>query len=330
MPLSQPKIVPLSPLPTQDFIASLLRTESDAIHTLSTNPTLLDGIGRAASMIIHSTSPLIVAGVGKSGHIARKIASTFCSLGKPASFLHPAEASHGDLGLIGKDAVLLILSNSGETSELSDLLAYATAHQHAIIGLTANPNSTLGRLATVALAYGKQPEICRNGLAPTTSTTVSLAIGDALAVTVSEIMQIQPEDFRRYHPGGKLGARLAKIGQIMRGADTLPFVRPTDTLREAIVVMSQKNLGLVLVQDQDSIVGILTDGDLRRNIDALDLNMLVQDIATPNPVSITPDLSMEDALAFMNSRKITSCVVRDPAATFLGLVTVHDCLGAQA
>jgi arabinose-5-phosphate isomerase len=317
-------------LPSTNFVASLLLTEADAIRTLSQNPILLESVRQAARLIVDSTSPLIVAGVGKSGHIARKIASTFCSLGKPASFLHPAEASHGDLGLIGSDAVLLILSNSGETSELSDLLAYASAHRHPIIGLTANPASTLGRLATITLAYGQQQEACRNGLAPTTSTTVSLALGDALAVTVSEIQQIQPEDFRRYHPGGKLGARLAKVSQILRAPNTLPFVRPTDTLRQAIVIMSQKNLGLVLVEDDNAIVGILTDGDLRRNIDALDLNMLVHDIATPNPVSIAPDMNMEDALAFMNSRKITSCVVRDTAGIFLGLVTIHDCLGVRA
>ncbi len=182
----------------------VLRMEADAIlKYLSLEDPAID---QAISMIHASTGPLIVSGIGKSGHIARKIASTFRSLGKPSAFLHAAEASHGDLGIIQHGSVVLVLSNSGETSELSDLLQYCRMHGVKIIGLTGPIDSTLARIANVAIAYGKLSEACVNGLAPTTSTTISLAIGDALAVATSYLADVAPEDFRRYHPGGKLGS----------------------------------------------------------------------------------------------------------------------------
>ncbi|WP_232520795.1 SIS domain-containing protein [Rhodobacter sp. CZR27] len=188
----------------QQVITKTLETEAEAI--LAYARQVDDSIARAAQMIhAHCQAPLIVAGIGKSGHIARKIAATFCSLGKPAIHLHATEASHGDLGIVGRDSVVLTLSNSGETAELSDLLHYCRIHGIATIGLTSARTSTLARMSDIVIAYGRVREACVHGLAPTTSTTLSLAIGDALAVTVSRMMKMTPEDFRRSHPGGSLG-----------------------------------------------------------------------------------------------------------------------------
>jgi arabinose-5-phosphate isomerase len=313
---------------TTKDVADLLLQEAEAIRQLTGNPSLMRNIRDAAQAIADNSAPLIVAGIGKSGHIARKIASTMCSLGRTATFLHAAEASHGDLGVLHPKSILLILSNSGETSELSDLLAYAQEHSHVVVGLTANADSTLGRVSQYPLAYGKQTEICRNGLAPTTSTTVSLAIGDALAVCVSNLMNMQPEDFRRYHPGGKLGARLAKVGDVMKTNDQLAFARKEDAMAQAVITMSEKNLGVLLVKNEaGEINGIITDGDMRRATGNL-LNQTVHDISSGPPLSVGPEMSLDDALSFMTENKVTSCAVRDHDGKggFLGLVHIHDCI----
>jgi arabinose-5-phosphate isomerase len=284
----------------------------------------------ATDLIFRSQGPLIVSGIGKSGHIARKIASTFRSLGKPAAFLHAAEASHGDLGIIQDGSVVLVLSNSGETSELSDLLHYCRAHDIEMIGLTSREDSTLARVSTVAIAYGKVAEACVNGLAPTTSTTIALAIGDALAVATSVLLKTAPADFRQYHPGGKLGARLLSAADIMKTGDSLPLVQEDDDMTKVVVVMSEKSLGTAVVLDQDRVVGVITDGDMRRHISDL-WECKARDIATRTPVWVSSDCLVSDAIDLMNAQGITACLVRSGAkdGEFLGLLHLHDCLAKR-
>jgi arabinose-5-phosphate isomerase len=272
-----------------------------------------------ALQIIHdSTGPLIVAGIGKSGHIAKKIASTFSSIGKPSVFVHAAEASHGDLGVIQDNSAVLILSNSGETSELSDLIHYCRAHGIKTVALTANADSTLARNSTTAIAYGAVQEVCPNGLAPTTSTTLSLAIGDALAVGLTHMLGTAPEDFRRYHPGGKLGAKLLSVADLMH-SDT--------PMAEAVVVMSEKSFGIVIVLEGDRIHGVITDGDMRRNVSRL-WHSKAADIATPHPVLVRADWLAADAVELMTAKGITACLVEDDAGRLIGLLHIHDCLRA--
>ncbi|MBT8457539.1 MAG: KpsF/GutQ family sugar-phosphate isomerase [Rhodobacteraceae bacterium] len=286
-----------------------------------------DDMARAARLIHGSTGPLIVAGIGKSGHIAGKIASTFRSIGKSAIFLHAAEASHGDLGLVARDSVVLILSNSGETTELSDLMHYCRVHENPVIALTSSTDTTLARTADITIAYGRVTEVCPNGLAPTTSTTLSLAIGDALSVGVTHLLGTAAEDFRRYHPGGKLGAMLLSVRDLMHTGDALPIVAPEAEMSETVVVMSEKSLGVAIVTDGPKVAGIITDGDMRRH--AKDLwTSRAGDIATPDPISVLPETRAVDALQLMTDRKITACLVCNEDKSLAGLLHLHDCLRA--
>jgi arabinose-5-phosphate isomerase len=307
----------------QEIAKNVMRSEARAINDFV--ETSGDSMSRAIDLICTSKSPLIVSGIGKSGHIARKIASTFCSLGKPAVFLHAAEASHGDLGIIQEDSVVLVLSNSGETSELSDILHYCRQHEISLIGLTGPETSTLAKVSDVALTYGKVPEACVNGLAPTTSTTLSLAIGDALAVGTSALMKMAPEDFRRYHPGGKLGSRLLSAADVMKTGSAIPKVTPTSPMGDVVIVMSEKSLGTAVVMDDDRAVGVITDGDMRRQAKSLWKSTAAQ-IATSTPVRVSPDILISSALELMNGQGITACLVEDASGRLLGILHIHDCL----
>lgn len=289
--------------------------------------TIGSEVGAALDLIHGSRGPLIVAGIGKSGHIARKIASTFRSIGKPAIFLHAAEASHGDLGLVHSDSVVLILSNSGETSELSDLIHYCDAHDIPTIALTSSADSTLARSASVALVYGPAKEVCPNGLAPTTSTTLSLAIGDALAVGMTRLLGTLPEDFRRYHPGGKLGARLVRAADLMHRGNALPVVAPNAPMAEVVIEMSAKALGVAIIVDGGIATGIITDGDMRRKIDSL-WQSTAKDIGTSRPVVISADTLATEAVELMTLHGITSCLIEDENGQLAGLLHIHDCLRA--
>lgn len=304
----------------------VLEQEAAAIQAyLEADDAALDA---AIDLIFRSTGPLIVSGIGKSGHIGCKIASTFRSLGKPATFLHAAEASHGDLGVIQAGSVVLVLSNSGETSELSDLLHFCRANDIKVVGLTGSATSTLARVAAVPLVYGKVQEACVNGLAPTTSTTVSLAIGDALAVGVSYLMGIAPDDFRRFHPGGKLGSRLLTAGEVMRTHDDLPLVGADDDMAEVVVVMSAKSLGTAIVMKSDGSAGVITDGDMRRHAARL-WQSKAGEIATWTPVRISASCLVSDAVETMSQRGITSCLVEDERGALAGLLHLHDCLAKR-
>lgn len=316
---------PVAPASLAMVLSHVLVTEADAVRSVIERTQ--EDLSHAVIAVFDSTGPLVVAGVGKSGHIARKVASTFRSLGKRASFLHPAEASHGDLGIIHDDSVVLILSNSGETTELSDLLAYCGEYGIPVISITSSAESTLGKASRIVVAHGTLAEACVNGLAPTTSTTVALALGDALAVGVSHLSKVRPQDFRRYHPGGKLGARLLMAKDLMHKGSALPIVLPSTTMKDVVIEMSRKGFGTAIVCENLKPVGLITDGDMRRNADRLWQSCAIDLILGP-PRSIELNTSAVEALRIMNMEGITSIVVTGPSGDLIGLVHIHDCLRA--
>ncbi len=313
--------------PPRDDLDALCRTaiadEAEALRRFAdaAGPEL----AAAARLMQGARQPLVVSGVGKSGHVARKIASTLSSIGKPALFVHAAEASHGDLGLVAPGTVALILSNSGETPELSDLIHYCGAHAIPIVALTGRAESTLARRAEVTICYGAVREVCLIGLAPTTSTTLQMAIGDALAVGLTRLMGTVPDDFRRYHPGGKLGARLMQVAAVMHTGADLPIVAPDAPMNEVVVEMTRKALGLAIISEAGEIGGIITEGDLRRNLDQL-WEARARDVGTLNPVAVAPDMLVHEAMDLMTERGITSLIVQDAPGRLAGLVHIHDCL----
>jgi len=309
----------------EEVLMHVLISEAEAIQSVISKTR--ESLVTAVHLIFQSRGPLIVAGVGKSGHIAQKIASTFRSLGKRAAFLHAAEASHGDLGIIHDDSVVLVLSNSGETTELSDLLAYCREYSIPVVSITATASSTLGRSSKIVVAHGKLMEACVNGLAPTTSTTVALALGDALAVGVSHLSNITPLDFRRFHPGGKLGARLLQAKDLMHIGSALPIVARSTPMQEVILEMSRKGFGTAIVCEDNQAIGVITDGDMRRNIDRL-WQSSAEDLVLRKPLTITPEDTAASGLRIMNLEGITSILVVEQSGNVAGLLHIHDCLRA--
>ena len=313
------------------FLASAKRVisiEADALTQLADQ--LDDRFGEAVALLLNAKGRVIVSGMGKSGHIARKIAATFASTGTPAHFVHPAEASHGDLGMMTRGDVVLVLSNSGETPELADLVAYTRRFSIPMIGVASRPDSTLLTRADVAIVLPDMGEACGTGVVPTTSTTMTLALGDALAVALMEHRRFTPENFREFHPGGKLGARLSKVSDLMHVGDKVPLV-PADTpMSDALLAISQKGFGVVGVTDQSQkLIGIVTDGDLRRHMSGL-LDHTASEVMTPNPATLSPSALAEEAVALMNSRTITCLFAVDPAGQgqVAGFLHIHDCLRA--
>ena len=310
-----------------------LRLERAGIAALETalaarEPEGLGGAFDAAIMRMSSASGrTIVTGMGKSGHIGRKIAATMTSTGTPAYFVHPGEASHGDLGMIRQDDVILALSWSGETAELADIITYAKRFSIPLIAITSSAESALGRQADVCLCLPKSEEACPNGLAPTTSTTMQLAVGDALAVALLEVRGFSASDFRLYHPGGKLGASLSYVRDVMHAGDRLPLIRPEATMGEAILEISAKGFGCVGVIDPAGrLIGIVTDGDLRRHMAPDLVTARVGDIMTSKPRTIFADLLAAEALDILNSRKITALFILDDEGVPAGIVHLHDLL----
>jgi arabinose-5-phosphate isomerase len=273
---------------------------------------------------------VVVSGMGKSGHVARKIAATLASTGTPAHFVHPAEASHGDLGMITVEDVALLLSNSGETPELADLIAYTRRFAIPLIGVAGRADSTLLRQSDIAIVLPQAAEACPVGLAPTTSTTMTLALGDALAVALMEHRAFTPEDFRGLHPGGRLGARLATVGDLMHRGEEVPLIGPDAPMGDALIEMTRRGFGVVGVVDAGGgLVGVITDGDLRRNMEGL-LQRRVEDVMTRAPRTIATTALASEALGVMNASKITTLFAIDPAAPGrpAGILHVHDCLRA--
>ncbi|KQB14685.1 KpsF/GutQ family sugar-phosphate isomerase [Rhodobacter capsulatus] len=311
---------------TTDFADTARRVIEIEIAGLQALAESLDGaFGAAVQMILSARGRVIVSGMGKSGHIARKIAATLASTGTPAQFVHPAEASHGDLGMVTREDVALVLSNSGETPELADLIAHTRRFSIPLIGVAARPDSTLLRQADVALVLPQAAEACGTGVVPTTSTTMTLALGDALAVALMEHRQFTPEHFRTFHPGGKLGARLSKVADLMHR--DMPLVTGTTPMPEALLIISQKGFGVVGVTDAEGrLIGIVTDGDLRRHMDGL-LSRSVAEVMTRTPRSIAPTALAEAAVAVMNDSKIT-CLFAVEDGRPVGILHIHDCLRA--
>jgi arabinose-5-phosphate isomerase len=321
------------PPESAEAIASALRTlstERDGLAVLMA--AIADGLGEpflgAVETIAAAKGRIIVTGMGKSGHIGRKIASTLASTGTPAYYVHPGEASHGDLGMIRPEDVILALSWSGETTELSDLIAYAKRFRVPVVGVTSKRDSTLGRQADVCLALPQAAEACPNGLAPTTSTTMQLALGDALAVALLEKRGFTAQDFRVFHPGGKLGAQLKLVRDVMHIGERMPVVDVGSTMREAIAEIGAKGFGSVIVVNQDgTLAGIVTDGDLRRNLRPELPTLPVTAIMTRTPRTIAPDELVAKALEMQETAKITSLVVVENARP-VGLVHFLDLLRA--
>ncbi len=292
---------------------------------------LSNGLGdlfaRAVEMILAATGRVIVTGMGKSGHVGRKIAATLASTGQPAYFVHPGEASHGDLGMIQQGDVILALSWSGETSELADIITYSRRFQIGLISITSKLESALGSEADVCLALPKSEEACPNGLAPTTSTTMQLALGDALAVALLEAKGFTAQDFRVFHPGGKLGAKLTFVRDIMHRDERVPLIKLGATMGEAVVQISAKGFGCVGVVGADGkLAGIVTDGDLRRHMRPDLMVAKVDDVMTRAPRTVTPETLGVEALEMLNSRKISAMLVVDQGNIPCGIVHLHDLL----
>lgn len=287
---------------------------------------LAEPFAEAVSRISGISGRVIVTGVGKSGHIGSKLAATLASTGTPAFFVHPAEANHGDLGMIASDDVVIAMSWSGESAELKGIVSYARRFSIPLIAITSNEGSILARESDVVLCLPRAPEACPHGLAPTTSTLLQLAIGDAIAVALLEARGFTADHFRTFHPGGQLGANLMLIGDIMHTGDRLPIVPAGTSMREAILEISRKRFGCVgIVDGEGALTGIITDGDLRRHIDSDLLSLSVEQVMTRNPKTISPDMLAATALQLINSSAITTLMVVEGPKP-VGIVHLHDLL----
>ncbi len=305
----------------------VLTTEAAGLHQLANS--LGDGFVAAVAMLAGVSGRVVVSGMGKSGHVARKIAATLASTGTPALFVHPAEASHGDLGMVVAGDAVLALSNSGETVELADLIGHTRRFGLPLLAMTRRADSALAQAADVVLLLPDAAEACPLGLAPTTSTTMQLALGDALAVALLTRRGFGPADFRAIHPGGRLGARLQRVRDVMHAGDALPLAEPELGMGAALVRMSEKRFGCLGVVDQDGVlVGILTDGDLRRGMAPDLLTRQVAALMTRGPRTIGPDALAAEALHAMNAgdRPITTLFVVDAQRRPIGIVHLHDLL----
>jgi arabinose-5-phosphate isomerase len=312
-------------MPDLSLARKVLQTEAAAVLALADR--LDDSFSRAVELVRSCRGRVIVTGMGKSGIICRKIAATLSSTGTAAFFLHPAEAVHGDLGVIMSDDVVLALSYSGDTEELVRVLEKIKRLGACLVAITGNPKSTLGLAADVTLDCGVSEEACPLNLVPTASTTAMLALGDALAMSVSVAKGFRPEDFANLHPGGKLGKRLMRVEQLMHSGDQTPLVERTTPMRDVIYEMSRKGLGMTCVVDGDrTLLGIITDGDLRRKMAAEPdvLALRAGDVMTANPVVIDRATMAVEALNILERRKITSIVVVDAARRVEGVVHLHD------
>ena len=312
--------------PFLDTARRVIRTEADALAALA--DSLDDRFRQAIDVLVATRGRVIVTGIGKSGHIAKKIAATLASTGTPAQFVHPAEASHGDLGMITGDDVVLAISNSGEAPELANLITYSRRFSIPLIGITSREGSSLGAQCDVVLLLPQLPEACGTGVVPSTSTTMTLAMGDAVAIALMENRSFTAEHFREFHPGGKLGARLSRVADLMHTGDALPTVKDDAPMSDALMMMSSKSFGVVIVTDAaGTLAGIITSGDLGRHLDGL-MSKTTRDVMTATPVTIAPDALAEKAVAMMNARKITCLLVVEPDGKNIpaGLIHIHDCL----
>jgi len=318
--------------PKQSLIDSALRTlEAGSGGIAALAAAMQDGLGRpfasAVDLIRAANGRVVVSGMGKSGHVGHKIAATLASTGTPAFFVHPAEASHGDLGMITRDDVILALSWSGETAELKNLIDYSRRFRIGLIAVTVEADSALGRAADVVLALPSAREACPHNLAPTTSSLMQLALGDALAIALLESRGFTAADFHDLHPGGRLGAALTFVRDLMHGGGAMPLVRFGAPMSEALVEMSAKGFGCVGIIEAQALVGIITDGDLRRHMRADLLDQRVEQVMTRGPNTVRPDQLASEALEYLNAMKRTVLFVVE-GTTPVGIVHMHDLLRA--
>ena len=312
----------------EKFLITAKRVIADEANALNIFSAQLDSsFGLAIELMLAARGRIIISGMGKSGHVARKIAATFASTGTPAHFVHPAEASHGDLGMMASGDVVIVLSNSGETPELANLVAYTRRFNIPMIGVASRKNSTLLKQSNVAIVLPQLGEACGTGVVPTISTTMTLALGDAMAIALMEHRKFTPENFREFHPGGKLGAKLAHVRDLMHSGDSIPLVNIKTPMSDTLLIMSQKGFGVVGVTDSDGYLkGIITDGDLRRHMTGL-LDMTAGSVMTANPRTVTPNILAAEAIGVMEE-KITCLFVVDDDVRAQGILHIHDCLRA--
>ncbi|MBL6665057.1 MAG: KpsF/GutQ family sugar-phosphate isomerase [Rickettsiales bacterium] len=303
-----------------------IKTEIDGLNAL------LDFFGenyvKAIELILNCKGRVIISGMGKSGHIGNKIAATLASTGTPSFFIHPGEASHGDLGMITKEDVVILLSNSGETKELKDIIYYCKRFDIPIIGIIRRQQSELTTQSTVPLVLPAIPE-ANEVNAPTTSTTMMLALGDAIAVSLIDAHKFNQKQFGIFHPGGKLGSNFLKVSELMREDNDIPLVKENQTMSEVLIEMTSKHLGCSgVIDDNNKLIGIITDGDLRRHLDDNFLNETAKNIMTKNPLKISRNTLAVEAISIMNSKSITSIFVVDDSQEVIGIIHLHDCLRA--
>ena len=312
-------------LPIVRSARRVLQTEANAI--LEMVDALPDDFADVVELILKTEGRVIISGVGKSGHIGRKISATLASTGTPSYFVHASEASHGDLGMITSHDIVVLISNSGETQELRDILLHTRRFNIPLIGISSKINSTLLQSADYKLNLPNLPEACAIGMAPTTSTTLTLAMGDALAVAVMEQRGFGSEDFLKNHPGGKLGAQLSRVADLMHKGEKVPTVEADTPMSDVLLSMTSKGFGITGVLKGGVLVGVISDGDLRRHMGNL-MEKTASEIATLDPVTITPELFAAQALALLNEKKISALMVVDEAKRPVGIVHIHDLLRA--
>jgi arabinose-5-phosphate isomerase len=317
----------LSNAPDIEAARRVLRAEIAGLEALVAD--LNGSFTAAVDKLSHVDGRVAVTGMGKSGHVARKIAATFSSTGTPAQFVHPGEASHGDLGMIGEGDAVLALSNSGDTAELADIVAYTRRFRIPLLAMTRRDGSSLAEAADITLLLPASAEACPMGLAPTTSTTMMMALGDALAVALLERKGFSASDFQVLHPGGQIGRRLLRVADIMHGETAMPLVDRNAGMGEAILVVTAKSFGCVgVTDDSGKLVGIITDGDLRRHMGDDLLRSKVDAVMNARPKTIRPHALAAEALGQMNAQAITSLFAVDEKRRPLGILHIHDCLRA--
>jgi len=311
-----------------DEARRVILEEAEALKRLAEN--LDDSFKKAVDIILKTKGRVVLTGVGKSGLICKKIAATLSSTGTPAFFLHPADAVHGDLGMVRGDDTVIAVSNSGETEELLNVVPIIKSFGIPVIAVTNNPNSSLAKLADVTLLLHVEKEACPLGLAPTTSTTATLALGDAVAAVLMKLKGFTSSDFAKFHPGGKLGIRLSKVKDLMRTGKEIPMVSPDTALKDVIYEISSKKLGATLVLEEGKLVGIITDGDLRRAFErGVDFSTKAEEIMTRSPKTIREDVFAEKAIEVMERHKITVLPVINESGEVKGIIHLHDILGRR-
>ena len=303
----------------------VITTEAEALMALANN--LPKAFEKVVKLILGIKGHVIISGVGKSGHIGRKISATLASTGTPSHFVHATEASHGDLGALTNKDVCILISNSGETTELADLISHTQRFSIPLVAISSNSKSSLAKASNFKLSLPPAIEACSIGLAPTTSTTMALALGDALAVTLMQERKFSPEHFKILHPGGRLGSQVIKVNQLMHSGKKIPVVEPESSMPDTLIEMTSKGFGVAVIVKNNIVAGVITDGDLRRHMDNL-MNMTAQEIGSDEPITVHQETLAVKALSIMNENKINVIIVTNRKNSPVGILHIHDCLRA--